>query len=80
MATAVELADELIAAILDASPVSAVTRHGLCTCRADSLDGSFVFRSKAFAQVHAPAPARVSPGRQRGQQDDADDNDEHEGV
>jgi hypothetical protein len=60
--------------------VGAVPKNGLCTCRADSLDGSVVFRSKAIAQVHASAPACVSPGRKRGQQDNAGDNDEHEGV
>jgi hypothetical protein len=60
--------------------VGAVPKDGLCTCRADSLDGSVVFRSKAIAQVHAPAPAHVSPRRQRGQNDNAGDNDEHESV
>jgi hypothetical protein len=47
--------------------VGAVPKDGLGTCRADSLDGSVVFRSKVIAQVHAPTLAYVSPGRKRGQ-------------
>jgi len=58
----------------------AVPKSGLCTCGANSLDGSVVFRSKTVAQVQASAPADVGPGHKRGHYDNGGDNDEHEGV
>jgi hypothetical protein len=60
-----------------ADAFSALLKNGVSACGTDSLDGSFVLRSKAFAQVHAPSPARVRPGRKWEQQDDngrADDD------
>lgn len=61
-----------------ADAVGALPQNGVSTFGADSLNGSFVLGSKAFAQVHAPAPARVDPGRKPEQQDNDAHTDEHE--
>ena len=56
-----------------ADPLSALQQNRVSTRRTDSLNGSFVLRAKAFAQVHAPSPARVGPRRKPEEQD----NDYH---
>ena len=63
-----------------ADPLSAFTKHGFSTRRADSLNGSLVLRSKARAQVYTSAPARVSPSSKPEQQDHQGRSDEHEGF
>ena len=50
-----------LAQVEPADALSALPQNGVSTCRADSLNGSLVLGSKALAQVHASAPARVSP-------------------
>jgi hypothetical protein len=62
-----------------ADALSALPQNGVSTCRADGLNGSFVLGSKALAQVHALAAARVSPSSKPEQQDHDDRTDEHEG-
>ena len=69
-----------LAQVETADALGALPQNGVSTCGADSLNGSFVLGSKAFAQVHAPAPARVSPGRKPEQQDNDTHTDEHEGF
>jgi len=61
-----------------ANPLGAIPQNGASTCGADSLNGSVVLGSKAFAQVHAPA--RVDPCRKPEQQDKDTHTDEHEGF
>ena len=63
-----------------ADAVGALPQNGVSTCGTDSLNGSFVLGSKTFAQVHAPPPAGVSPGRKREQQDNNTHPDEHKGL
>jgi hypothetical protein len=62
-----------------ADALGTLSQHRLSTRRPDSLNGSFVLRSKTFAQVRAPAAVRVRPGRNR-EQHDNDDTDEHKGL
>ena len=63
-----------------ADALGALPQDGLGTCSADSLNGSFVFGSETFAQIHVPAPARVSPGGEPEQQHNETHTDEHEGF
>jgi hypothetical protein len=69
-----------LAQVETADALGALPQNGLGACRADGLNGSFVFGSETFAQIHAPAPARVSPGGQPEQQHNETDTDEHEGF
>jgi len=84
---ATPFADECIGLILSelvkietADALSALSQNGISTCGADSLNGSFILGSKALAQVHASAPARIHPSRKPKQQDNDHDTDEHEGF
>jgi hypothetical protein len=69
-----------LAKIEPADALSALPQNGISTCRANSLNGSFILGSKAFAEVHASAPAQVHPGRKPKQQDHDHHTDEHEGF
>jgi len=69
-----------LAQVETADALGALPQNRVSTCGADSLDGSFVLGSKTLAQVHAPAPARVNPGRKPEQQDNDTHTDEHEGF
>ena len=69
-----------LAQVESADTLSALEQHGFSTCRADSLNGSFVLGSKALAQVYASTPARVKPGSKPKQQNDHSGSDEHEGF
>ena len=69
-----------LAQVETADTIGAFPENGFSACRADSLNGSFILGSKAFAQVHASAPARVSPSRKSEQQDNDNRTDEHEGL
>jgi hypothetical protein len=68
-----------LAQVETADALGALPQNGVSTRGADSLNGSFVLGSKALAQVHTPAPARVNPGRKPEQQDNDTYTDEHEG-
>jgi hypothetical protein len=67
-----------LAQVETADALGALPQNGVSMCGSDSLNGSFVLWSKAFAQAHAPAPARVRPGRKPEQQDNDTYTDEHE--
>jgi hypothetical protein len=67
-----------LAQVEAADTLSALPEHRFSTCRADSLNGSFVLGSKALLQVHASAPARVSPSSKPEQQDDHTRSHEYE--
>jgi len=69
-----------LAQVETADALGALAQNSVSTCGADSLNGSFVLGSKAFAQVHAPTPTRISPGRKPEQQDNDTHTDEHEGF
>ena len=69
-----------LAQVETADALRAFLQNRVSTCGADSLNGSFVLRSKTFAQVHAPALARVNPGREREHQDNETNTDEHQGL
>jgi len=69
-----------LAQIETVDALGALPQNRVSTCGADSLNGSFVLGSKAFAQVRASAPARVRPGRKPEQQDNNTHTDEHEGF
>lgn len=81
------LTDERIGLILGelaqaetADALGPLPQKSVSACGADSLDGSFVLRSKAVAQIGAPAPVRVRPGHKHEHQDDGAHTDEHEGF
>ena len=67
-----------LAQVETADALGAVPQNRVSTRGADSLNGSFVLGSKAFAQVHAPAPARVDPDRKPEQHHYDTNTDEHE--
>jgi hypothetical protein len=69
-----------LAQVETADAFGALLQNSVSTCGADSFNGSLVLGSKAFPQVHAPAPARVSPGRKPEQHDNDTHTDEHEGF
>jgi hypothetical protein len=69
-----------LAQVETADAIGALPQHRVGMCGTDSLDGSFVLGSKAFAQVYAPAAARVGPRCKHEQQDNNTDTDEHEGF
>jgi hypothetical protein len=69
-----------LAHVETADALGAVPQNRFGARGADGLNGSFVFGSEAFAQVHAPAPGRVSPGRKPQQQDNDTYTDQHEGF
>jgi len=63
-----------------ADTLGALPENRVRSISADSLNGSFVFRSKALAQVDPLPTARVIPGRQDKQQDHNTNPDDHEGL
>jgi hypothetical protein len=69
-----------LAQVETADALGTLLQNRVSTCGADSLNGSCVLGSKAFAQVHALAPACVSPSHKPDQQDNDTYTDEHEGL
>jgi hypothetical protein len=69
-----------LAQVETADTIGPFPENGFSACRPDSLNGSFIFGSKAFLQVHSSAPSRVSPSSKSEQQDNHNRTYEHEGF
>lgn len=63
-----------------ADALGALSQKGLRTLLTDSRDGSFVLRSKAFAQIDPLAPAGECPDRKHDQHHHHTNPDNHEGL